>query len=191
MRTYITFLILLLASCSRSPEQLFTRFREVSISTEVPYSIGNYKNCVFYISFGGDNYVGYMHPDSVSFYRLGRYYTDTEIDSLHILIGSEPTIDSLSVDSPLAVRLAELCAALKEVEAIAPTRLFIEELSVDSSHSIWFKTHCRGYDDPFLVLIADDFQRSLELSQEIEFANDYKELRPSLYFRAEKDLKRY
>lgn len=190
MRLHLLFLLLsLVVACKSKQDQYFFRFREIDFPTEVPFSIGDYRSSVYFIDYKGNHYMGWMHPDSVDFSRLERFYTEREKDSLCLVIGHDRVTETLSLNTPLAEELARLCAAFKSVWRISPKNIYLERLTIDENQSVWLKLLWKKTSQIYLILITNDFSASMSYMQEYRYKNDYKEIAPSLYCRIVTDEK--
>lgn len=186
----IIVLFVFVSACSPTPEQLLSKVQEIDFPTEAPYSVRDYRGSVYIIEYEGNRYIGWMHPDSIFFSRLERFYSKMEKDSLNIKEGEVRGTELLTLDTSLAHNLARFCSAFKCVWRISPRDIYLENLTVDdNTHSVWLFIQWKKTNQAYLVLISNSFSDALNFSQESKHKNDYKRISSNLYYRVIKEEK--
>lgn len=179
---YFFLFLFLVTACAPNKEETFLVFNNISYPTDTPFSISVYKNYDYFIDYQGSHYLGKMHPDSSVFSILYRYYTNAEVDSLGLTIGNDYLAETISLDNQLAEDLTKISLLFKRLRTL-DSNLYLDEMSVDETHSLWLKVRWNRNWNFYYILITDDFNQSIQNSSESNYEKEYIMITPSVFYR--------
>ena len=187
MKDYILFplftIFIVFTACAPNRERLLLDIQKIDIPTSVPFSMGDYRSSVYFIDYKNNKYMEQMHPDSIFFSSLYRFYNDEEKRQLHLIEGEDLLVESIELNSTLAHELEELCTTFKKIWRLNPKKIYLLNLAVDIDQSIWLKLLLKDTNEEIILLITDDFMNAINKSAEHLYKSEYREINPSLYYR--------
>ena len=63
------------------------------------------------------------------------------------------------------------------------SNLYLDEMSVDETHSLWLKVRWNRNWNFYYILITDDFNQSIQNSSESNYEKEYIMITPSVFYR--------
>lgn len=127
--------------------------------------------------------MGWMHPDSVSFSKLQRSYTEAEIDSLSLEAEKDILVEMLPLDTPLAHDLAQMCIAFRRVWQIDYKKIYLQKLTVDNTQAVWLQIHWKKNKKKYLLVISNHITSTLHASSLYNCEEDFTRINDTLYYR--------
>lgn len=181
----ITFslLIFLICSCTPLRERVFAEIQRIDFPTEVAYSISDARSSIYYIDYRDNRYMGWMHPDSVSFSKLRRFYSEAERDSLGLEEGKDLLVEMLPLGTPLALDLAQMCIAFRSVWQIDYKKIYLQKLIVDNTRAVWLQIYWKKTKQKYLLVISNDMKKALNASREYDCEENFTRINATLFYR--------
>ena len=184
MKPYIiVFFLFIVVACNPQKEEVFSKMQEIDYPTDAPFSIGDYKSSVYFIEYNNSYYQGWIHPDSSSFSKLWRFYTEEERDSLGLEEGKDYLVENMSLDNPLTHELEKLCQVFKSVWRIDPKSIYLLNITVDENHLVWLTIRWKRTGEDFVVLVSDNYNKAFQHSSLARQTNNFIKINPNLYYR--------